>query len=356
MRSWIRKLFGAAAATPRPAAPTRRATALGVHQLEARDNPSSIVLSNGTLQITGTAGVDRVAVYVATSGPSAGKLVVEDWIGLYAYVGISEYNPASVSAVTFFGLGGNDRFTLGDTGGRQIQAIAFGGDGNDTLAGGTAVDYLYGGAGNDFLSGGWGRDRIFGDAGDDELRGDDGSDYLSGGDGNDWAFGGYPEWLFLTTYVIDEDDEIHGGNGNDVINGEFGTDRIYGEAGDDVLVAGDNFVGTNMTQLYGGDGNDALYGNDANEALYGGAGNDSLYGYGGNDFLYGESGADQLFGGDGNDRLDGGEGYVDQLTGGTGADTFVRYASELRFERDAFLDYNTAQGDSTYFVFSGFTF
>jgi Ca2+-binding RTX toxin-like protein len=324
---------------------------LNVERLETRENPSTITLSNGALEIIGTSAIDRVSVYIPTSGPSAGKLVVEDWIGLgYAYVGISEFDPAAVSNIVFDGLGSDDRFTLGDVGGRVIPVVAYGGEGNDTITGGNGADYLFGEGGNDKISGGYGYDWLLGGTGDDELRGDGGRDNLFGGDGNDSMFGGHPDFLLFTTYVIDEDDFLYGGNGNDVINGEVGSDVIYGEAGDDVLIGGDGFSSSEVNWVYGGEGNDFLYGGNRTDYLYGGNGNDYLYGLAGNDFLYGEGGFDRLYGNEGNDWLDGGEGVADQLTGGSGADRFVRYWSEFRFERDVFLDYNTAEGDTTHYV------
>ena len=354
MLSLIRKAFRAGAKSPRPAAPAPR-TVLSAEPLEARDNPSTVELHGSTLQITGTDFMDRVSVYIPTSGPSLGKLVVEDRVGTGpVFVGITEFNPSDVDSIVFYGYAGDDTFTLGNVGGWTYPVYAFGGDGNDTITAGNGVDYLFGDGGNDKLVGGWGRDNLIGGAGDDELRGDGGADYLNGGDGNDSIFGGYPDFSLYTTYVVDENDEIRGGNGNDVINGELGSDLIYGDAGDDVLIGGDTLFSSEVNTIYGGEGNDYLYGGDTTDYLYGGNGNDILYGLAGNDYLYGEGGYDRLYGHEGNDRLDGGEGIADQLTGGTGADTFVRYTSELRFERDAFLDYNTAEGDTTYTVSWGF--
>jgi Ca2+-binding RTX toxin-like protein len=349
MLSWIRMVFNTGR-NARAHTRTRGTATLGAELLEARDNPSTIELIGSTLQVTGTSAMDRVSISIPASGPSAGKLVVEDWIGLgYAYVGISEFDPAAVQAVTFYGYGGDDRLTM-NVGGWALEVYAFCGEGNDTITAGNGDDYLFGEAGHDRLYAGYGYDYLSGGAGDDELRGDGGRDSIWGGDGNDSLFGGYPSFLLYTSYVIDEDDELHGGNGNDVINGELGSDLIYGDAGDDILIGGDIFFGSEVDRVYGGEGHDVLYGSAATDYLYGGNGNDLLYGLAGNDFLYGEGGFDRLYGNEGNDRLDGGEGIADQLTGGTGADTFVRYWSEFRFERDAFLDYNTAEGDSTYSV------
>jgi Ca2+-binding RTX toxin-like protein len=349
MLSWIRKVFSAGTHAHCPTARARGTTALGAELLEARDNPSTIELIGSTLQITGTVSADGVYISRPTSGPSAGKLVVADYVGLYAYVAITEFDPSAVQVITFYGDGGDDWLTL-DVGGWALPVYAFCGEGNDTITAGNGADYLFGDAGHDRLYGGYGYDYLSGSTGDDELRGDGGRDSIWGGDGNDSIFGGYPDYLLYTTYVIDENDELHGGNGNDVINGELGNDLIYGEGGDDILLGGDILFGSEVDRIYGGEGNDILYGSNATDYMYGGNGNDYLYGLSGNDFLYGEGGVDRLYGNDGNDRLDGGEGATDQLTGGTGADIFVRYWSEFRLERDVFLDYNTAEGDTAYYV------
>jgi len=119
--------------------------------------------------------------------------------------------------------------------------------------------------------------------------------------------------------------------------------------------------GNHSDQLYGGDGNDLLEGHDKNDQLIGGRGSDTAYG--GNDFdiilgdwsdypdvfyngtkitafdipaesdqvtgddrLYGGDGSDIIIGGPGNDQIDGGPrggGFLDDVTGGSGADLFL---------------------------------
>jgi Ca2+-binding RTX toxin-like protein len=93
------------------------------------------------------------------------------------------------------------------------------------------------------------------------------------------------------------------------------------------------YGGNDGNQFLGGSGNDTFYGGGGTDSLYGGGGDDWLYGRGwtdhlfgegGNDHLYGEGGIDNLHGGSGGDYLNGGfDGLPDQLTGGSGNDTFV---------------------------------
>jgi RTX calcium-binding nonapeptide repeat (4 copies) len=124
------------------------------------------------------------------------------------------------------------------------------------------------------------------------------------------------------------------------------------------LIMNDTFVGSQHSdQLYGGGGDDTLVGKDHNDTLVGGSGNDYLDGgddfdillgdwaespifisntqwarpaedpsLTGNDKLNGGDGPDILIGGPGNDQLNGGgrgKGYLDDVTGGPGADLFL---------------------------------
>jgi Ca2+-binding RTX toxin-like protein len=118
---------------------------------------------------------------------------------------------------------------------------AYGGNGNDYIAGNILNNYLLGGTGDDQLAGGAGNDTLYGNLGNDYITGDDGNDFLYGGTGNDF---------------------LSGGNGNDSLSGEDGDDQIFDSGGSNILA--------------GGNGNDALYGGSGNDTLTGGAGNDSF--------------------------------------------------------------------------------
>jgi Ca2+-binding RTX toxin-like protein len=118
---------------------------------------------------------------------------------------------------------------------------AYGGNGNDYIAGNILNNYLLGGTGDDQLAGGVGNDTLYGNLGNDYITGDDGNDFLYGGTSND---------------------VLSGGNGNDSLSGEDGDDQIFDSGGSNILA--------------GGNGNDALYGGSGNDTLTGGAGNDSF--------------------------------------------------------------------------------
>jgi Ca2+-binding RTX toxin-like protein len=124
----------------------------------------------------------------------------------------------------------------------------------------------------------------------------------------------------------------------------------------------DRFYGNELdNELFGNGGNDWLYGYDGIDSLSGGSGDDYLYGGNQRDYLYGESGRDQLFGELGDDYLHGGyDGAADVLTGGEGADEFVRFYRwalttspnppfivqiQQLVEGETLADYNASLGD-----------
>ena len=155
---------------------------------------------------------------------------------------------------------------------------------------GTVVNAsIAGGAGNDLIYALDGADTITGGAGNDTIRSTYGNDSVDGGAGGD---------------------EIRGGAGNDTLVGNGGSydgqlDRLYGDAGNDVLMAG---AGGGPLQAEGGDGFDSITGGGADDTLYGGGERDTLLGGSGNDYLYGGDDWDTLDGGTGRDYLSGDAG------------------------------------------------
>ncbi|MGW2742643.1 calcium-binding protein [Streptomyces sp. NPDC001450] len=115
------------------------------------------------------------------------------------------------------GGAGDDTLTLGAT------ALAFGGDGDDTVQADGDLVIARGGKGNDVLRGG---------AYGQYLSGDDGNDRISGGSGAD---------------------TLYGGKGNDVLHGDSGNDKLYGNSGND--------------KLYGGPGRDTLSGGPGTDVI-----------------------------------------------------------------------------------------
>jgi|LakMenEpi03Aug12_release.lakeMendotaPanAssembly.Ray.scaffolds.fasta_scaffold228999_2 Ca2+-binding RTX toxin-like protein len=154
---------------------------------------------------------------------------------------------------------------------------------------GDPLNNLYGYLGSNHLI-------AYGFNGDDTIAGNNGNDYIDGGSGND---------------------SIYGGSGIDTLIGSVGNDRIDGGPSNDFLYGG---IGRDI--LYGSQGNDYIDGESDEDFLDGGSGNDFLLGGLGNDFIDGGLNNDYLDGGDSNDTLTGGIGQ-DILLGGTGRDSFV---------------------------------
>ncbi len=217
-------------------------------------------------------------------------------------------NAASLIENAFGGTG--DDVIAGNQAGNDLR----GNRGADTLSGGDGNDRLSGGDGNDTLNGGNGNDALSGDAGNDRIFGGEGADIADGGDGND-------------SLVLDGgNDTGRGGNGDDLLSGGAGNDALYGGAGLDRLEGGlgDDF-------LAGDDGDDSLFGNDGTDTLLGGAGRDTLTGLAGRD------------------RLEGGAGN-DLLYGGAAADTFAFTAP--RWGADTLYDFEDGRGTEDVIVFS----
>jgi Ca2+-binding RTX toxin-like protein len=109
------------------------------------------------------------------------------------------------------GGAGDDTLTVGET------ALAFCGDGNDTIHADGDLIIAKGGKGADVLRGG---------AAGQDLAGDDGNDTIYGGTGADTLYGGRG------------DDVLYGNSGNDRLYGNSGNDRLYGGPGRDTLSGG----------------------------------------------------------------------------------------------------------------------
>jgi Ca2+-binding RTX toxin-like protein len=162
---------------------------------------------------------------------------------------------------------------------------AYGGVGNDTIAGNNLNNTILGSIGNDNLSGGAGHDWINGGEGHDLLIGGIGNDTLIGGVGDDY-------------YIIDADTDTGTKtisesvlSGIDILDFRSSTTGIKVNLG--TTTAQSIATGIQLTTpvasieyTYGGQGNDSITGNSLNNILVGGMGNDTLAGDIGNDFYF----------------------------------------------------------------------
>ena len=239
--------------------------------------------------------------------------------------------------VDLIASGFNTGFAQGDTlfGIEQLVGSNFA----DILAGSNGGDSIFGRGGDDSIDGRDGNDTLAGEGGDDVLQGRDGNDVLRGGAGADRLFGGNGADIL---FGGSQGDELNGGAGFDFVSYTDAATGIVldllapgtngGDAAGDVLIAVENLVGSNFTDIISG-------GNVAN----------NISGRGGNDTIVGRGGADTLRGEGGRDRLDGGAG-ADVLTGGAGDDRFIyRETSESTAGiRDTITDFagsGSAGGD-----------
>lgn len=181
------------------------------------------------------------------------------------------------------------------------------------------------------LGGTEGNDRLFGDRGIDTLWGDGGDDYLNAGSEADQVFGGDGDDIIEDSFG--DGDFLRGNKGNDVIADTHGFgDVLFGESGNDFIMAGSDvieiFAGEGDDFVLGGVGGDVLMGNEGNDWIEGGEGFDGLSGENsdlffnspiighdvlngqGNDTDYdGESGDDIMFGNAGITRANGMLGF-----------------------------------------------
>ncbi len=168
---------------------------------------------------------------------------------------------ATATPITIWvGTTGNDTPSFSPT---TNTIIAYGMDGNDTIATSSGNDALSGGSGNDTLKGGAGNDTLDGGAGIDLIDLSDGTTpvtvTLSQGVG--------PFTLNLTSAGLGTDtysnmegvigtafaDTITGSSGNDILNGGGGSDTIHGGDGNDTIIGDPSDV-----LLDGGNGTDTL--------------------------------------------------------------------------------------------------
>jgi Ca2+-binding RTX toxin-like protein len=309
---------------------------LRIEPLETRTAPATAVLSNGVLNVFGTAGPDHITVSV--DGPA---LVVRDVAAnknIPVQFGANLFRGARATAVNriyISGGGGDDIISIS---GVPKRATIIGGPGDDSITGGLGNDDIYGRAGNDSIFGGGGNDKLYGEVGDDTLWGDDGNDTLFGGDGDDVLAGRAGDDLLYGEAGNDlgsggdgndtvlggvGNDTLFGGAGNDNLSGEDGADEINGDDGNDTLNGGngdDTLIGgPGNDRMLGMAGDDSMEGGLGNDTMWGGAGNDTIHGGDGDDLIYGEDGTDMLYGEAGNDIIAGGGGN-DFIFGGEGDD------------------------------------
>ncbi len=293
--------------------------------------------------------------------------------------------------------------------------ILYGLGGDDTLIGGEpdydgVANQLWGGTGTDTASYAWTGDAVYADlaaqagyvdgylhdqmnsienliggSASDVLVGDAGGNILSGGAGSDLLYGqGGNDILIGGAAAAGSTNQLWGGTGIDAASYAGTTGSVYADIGslsayvDGVLTDQMNSI----ENLIGSAGSDVLVGDGNANVLSGGLGTDYLYGQDGNDTLIGGSAtpgsANQLWGGSGSDTasyigtsgavfadLAAQAAYVDgtlvdlmnsieNLTGGSNADTLVGNAGSNRLSGGAGGDALWGRGGADVFVYTGY--
>ncbi|MBU1099212.1 MAG: T9SS type A sorting domain-containing protein [Bacteroidetes bacterium] len=126
--------------------------------------------------------------------------------------------------------------------------------------------------------------------GDNEIKGSQHGDFIiCNSKTTAWGYSGDD----TIQGELEDDIEIHGGDGNDILSCAGGYCKLYGDEGNDNLrlhgeacksiAEGGNGDDTlisecALTELWGGNGNDDIYFNDVQVEVYGGGGDDNYYG------------------------------------------------------------------------------
>ncbi|MBD2749435.1 hypothetical protein IC232_22400 [Microvirga sp. BT688] len=173
--------------------------------------------ADGSWTVDATAigyGIDRLtnieAIHVSVDGDfqTPGKFIGTAF-------GIHAFGDPDTGGYKVNGTFGDDFILINEanvsTGIVNKVVLAFGGHGNDHIAGHNGENVHFGGDGNDRLDGANGHDVLNGDSGNDTLDGGIGNDTLDGGEGNDLLIGG--------TGPLTDEDYFLGSKGNDTIFG-----------------------------------------------------------------------------------------------------------------------------------------
>jgi Ca2+-binding RTX toxin-like protein len=231
------------------------------------------------------------AVTVADAGATIGPG------GACTAVTPSEVTCEPVTRLEFTLRGGADSLTVlgaGRNTAGECLLTAYGGPGNDQLAGTSHADCLFGGRGDDRLEGHAG-ERLYSFEPTEQLEGGPGDDVLLGGVGSDLLVGGWGA------------DVLRGGRGTaDLVSylpRHGGVHADLDGARDDGALGEQDLVGRDVEDLLGGEGADVLLGNARANTITGASRGDLIRGYGGLDHLEGGLGPDIIAGGDGGDWL-----------------------------------------------------
>ncbi|GIW76740.1 MAG: hypothetical protein KatS3mg104_1803 [Phycisphaerae bacterium] len=186
---------------------------------------TSVIKTGSLLRVTGTTGKDVIGVDLVN-----GRIRV----GTKADGILATFAASTISRISVDAGSGNDKVTVETTVTKPTS-----------LAGAAGRDVLLGGSGNDYLAGGSGNDKLVGRLGNDTLDGGSGIDlveYTDRGRGegvvaslDGLANDGGPSEV---DWILDNVENLLGGNGDDLLSGNAGPNIIAGGRGADTISGG----------------------------------------------------------------------------------------------------------------------
>ena len=213
--------------------------------------------------------------------------------------------------------------------------------GNDTIDAGSGNDFVNGGDGDDYIDVGTGIDEAHGGAGDDTIRRASGSalqDEYYGGTGIDTIDATGLGFASAVVFDLGAGEMTLNGSLYSIFQDFENYDGSGGTGGEDVIgTAGANVITT-------GSGQNIIDGNGGNDTLSSGGGIDVVNGGGGDDTIDGGSQNDTLNGNGGTDTLNGGADD-DILNGGAGNDNVNGDGGDdLIIDTDSLVNVDTYDG------------
>jgi Ca2+-binding RTX toxin-like protein len=263
---------------------------IGVNVLSGGISPFIGASGGGADIIDGGGGEDTLIINNLTD-TAATTINYTGTIGTITGGSNSGTTFTNIERVDFTTGAGNDNINVSGAAASGVISSVNGGGGDDTIIGRLLrIGQYFGGDGDDNITAGNLGDTLYGDAGNDTLTGGSGSDDLFGGNGND-------TYLINANTDIGSDtiyetatggiDTISFQNSSTAININLSQTTVQIIAANDVTTAADD-VKLNgdlnyVENVIGGSGADTITGNTLNNRLDGGAGADKMIGGAGDD-------------------------------------------------------------------------
>ncbi len=241
------------------------------------------------IQANNTTNWDEVNYSAATRGVVVNLAsVVNSFVNLLG-------TTISVDALS----GGNRQETAADANAWSV-GDSYAADGVDYVIGSNYNDVVFGGDVREYFYLGGGNDEVYAGSGNDYLYFSAGSDRWDGGVGSDLFYTGYTGNNI--TVCLDGTADANGNGTADYIE-----KNAVGFLGSGFTGFANGWSGTsllnNVENIVGGNGSDYLAGNASDNEINGQTGNNALYGLAGNDIIHAQLGNNTVDGGIGTDTI-----------------------------------------------------